>query len=291
MNVGILGGGFGLYGYLPACINLGWKVHTLNRYCDTIVNRPELQSYLRQIDFHDHEESLTSAVDSLICARDPDSQEKLVKLIDKSFDHLFLEKPLTANVFSHIEVLDLLLANEQNFSVGYLFSYTDWFDRVINFESLKSRPDVAIEWNIRPKESDWKFNKSRGGGLGSFYGIHFIPLIISMGLTLADLRVTATEKSLVITSVEKSSIDLSIRINLFGSPKFDLTLGGCPPAKSFKTSLDSPFGDIPINGLPDPRIGIIARYMDYQVQNNPIEENVMIENAVIEYRKLIENRC
>jgi hypothetical protein len=289
MNVGILGGGFGLYGYLPACINLGWKVHTLNRYCDTIVNRPELQSYVSQIVFHDHEESLTSAVDTLICARDPDSQEKLVKFIDKSFDHLFLEKPLTANVVSHIEVLDLLLASEQNFSVGYLFSFTDWFNQVISHESLKSRPNIAIEWNIRPKESDWKFNKKSGGGLGSFYGIHFIPLIISMGLSLDDIRVTSTEKSLVITSAKKSFIDLSIRINLFGIPKFDLTLEGGVSAKSIKTLLDSPFGDIPIKGLPDPRIGILGRYMDFQVQNNPIEENVMIENAVIEYRKLIEN--
>ena len=289
MKVGILGGGFGLYGYMPACLGLGWKVHTLRRYHDIIVNRPELQSYVSQIDFHDHEESLTSTVDALIFARDPDSQEKLVKFIDRSFDHLFLEKPLTSNVVKHIEVLDRLVAKKQNFSVGYLFSYTGWFNQVLSLASMKCLTNVEIEWSIKPNESDWKFNKKSGGGLGSYYGIHFIPLIISMGLTLGDIRVTSSEKSLVISSLKESVIDLSIKIDLLGSPRFDLTLDGVVDGKTMKSSLGSPFGDVPIKGIPDPRIGMLIRYMDFQVQNNPIEENVMIENAVIEYRKLIEN--
>ena len=289
MKVGILGGGFGLYGYMPACLGLGWKVHTLRRYHDIIVNRPELQSYVSQIDFHDHEESLTSTVDTLICARDPDSQEKLVKFIDRSFDHLFLEKPLTSNAVKHIEVLDRLVAKKQNFSVGYLFSYTGWFNQVLSLASMKSLTNVEIEWSIKPNESDWKFNKKSGGGLGSYYGIHFIPLIISMGLTLGDIRVTSSEKSLFISSLKESVIDLSIKIDLLGSPRFDLTLDGVVDARTMKSSLGSPFGDIPIKGIPDPRIGMLARYMDFQIQNNPIEENVMIEKAVIEYRKLIEN--
>ena len=36
LELGILGGGFGIYGYLPAAVDNGWNVKLLEKYRKTI---------------------------------------------------------------------------------------------------------------------------------------------------------------------------------------------------------------------------------------------------------------
>ena len=50
-KVGILGGGFGLYGYLPAFANLRFEIFTLSKYENFINKRPDLAKYIDKINF------------------------------------------------------------------------------------------------------------------------------------------------------------------------------------------------------------------------------------------------
>ena len=72
-KVGILGGGFGLYGYLPAFANLGYEIFTLKRYERFIKKRADLTKYIKDINFL-KEEDLISKVDCISISRNPENQ-------------------------------------------------------------------------------------------------------------------------------------------------------------------------------------------------------------------------
>ena len=46
-NIGILGGGFGLYGYMPAAIQSNYTTLVLSKYKEIIAVHPILKIYLR----------------------------------------------------------------------------------------------------------------------------------------------------------------------------------------------------------------------------------------------------
>ena len=65
MKFGILGGGYGLYGYLPALCELGFELHLLNRYKKIVYNRFELERYSNSLIYHDNEISLLNNINNL----------------------------------------------------------------------------------------------------------------------------------------------------------------------------------------------------------------------------------
>ena len=69
-KIGILGGGFGLYGYLPAFYNLGFDIFTLEKYSGFIKNRKDLEKLYDRINFISSEEELFNNVEYLNIARD-----------------------------------------------------------------------------------------------------------------------------------------------------------------------------------------------------------------------------
>ena len=74
-KVGILGGGFGLYGYLPAFANLDFEIFTLEKYERFIRKRADLTKYIKDINFL-KEEDLLSKVDCISISRNPENQYK-----------------------------------------------------------------------------------------------------------------------------------------------------------------------------------------------------------------------
>ena len=109
MKVGVLGGGFGLYGYMPAFLGLGMEVFTLSRYKQELEGRLELNSLLGKVKFLSTEEEIVRSIEVIAIARNPSSQEKFMEGITSGFTHLFLEKPMASSVNEHERCLEKLI--------------------------------------------------------------------------------------------------------------------------------------------------------------------------------------
>ena len=130
-KVGILGGGFGLYGYLPAFANLEYEIFTLSKYESFIRKRADLNKYIKDINFL-KEEDLISKVDYISISRNPENQYKfLVNYKNYEFDHLYLEKPIAHNIVSYKKCIKNLEIQKTNFSVFYSLTYMDWYSNII----------------------------------------------------------------------------------------------------------------------------------------------------------------
>ena len=78
--IGIIGAGFGLYGYLPALIEVGEKNIILPaRYKDKFSARSELQIYAGYVQWVSDERVMLEMVDTIVLALPPGYQLKLVK--------------------------------------------------------------------------------------------------------------------------------------------------------------------------------------------------------------------
>ena len=82
-KVGILGSGFGLYGYLPCFLNNKYKVYTLLRYKKKILLRKDLRKYEKKINFVSDTNKLLVNSDIIVIAKRPSDQEYLIKKIIK----------------------------------------------------------------------------------------------------------------------------------------------------------------------------------------------------------------
>ena len=78
LEIGILGGGFGIYGYLPAAVGNGWNVKLLERYRKSIQDRVELNYCLESCVFVQDESELLGSVDYLVIARIPKEQYRII---------------------------------------------------------------------------------------------------------------------------------------------------------------------------------------------------------------------
>lgn len=275
---GILGGGFGIYGYLPAVHELGFEILLLSRYKETVVRRVELREYLPKIRFCASEEELIAASDFLVFARTPLLQYHFILRNLKELSlkkHVFLEKPLTANSQQTNKLLELFTQYNIRFSIAYLFGYSKWFKEISNASSNSF--GFRVQWRIPVVESDWKNNSALGGGPLRFYGIHFFPLLFELGIDLGKIRV-------------KEEI-LSFRIEAFG--RFILEIDGTLVDKNpffsvTELSTDTlifsestPFGQKPTIGRPDPRIPIIKEYLESELSaQSPIEKKILTEKKL-----------
>jgi predicted dehydrogenase len=254
--IGILGGGFGLYGYLPAAILNGYKVVTLSRYKEKIQSRPELSIYLPSVEFATDEESLMNSSDSLVIARDPSSQfDILIKAMGK-FEHIYLEKPLGSNQNSHQYLLELLLTKNQAFSVAYLVEFTDWFQqlRTLDFSNIN------ISWEMELNTNSWKSNLFSDKGIFSYYGIHLIPIISNFYMPGNNLVATSSNDRIEISTTRESA---SLHISLLNGlhPKFRLAAHRKSESGEFIVRLDTPFGKQNKMGFPDERIPLLQKYL------------------------------
>ena len=90
MNFGILGGGFGIYGWLSALSNFkNVNIFTLSKYTNLVKSNTDIEDLyllINKINWIDNESLLFKNIDVLIIARRPDDQVKVVeKLIRESW--------------------------------------------------------------------------------------------------------------------------------------------------------------------------------------------------------------
>jgi hypothetical protein len=256
MSVGILGGGFGIYGYLPAAVLNGNSVMTLARYKNQIANRPELKSYLSQIEFVEHQETLLKMVDSLVIARNPQNQFDLLFKLAGDFEHVYLEKPLALEFASHRQLLDHLLEKQQSFSLGYLVQFTNWFNQ-IDFEKTSR---VEIFWEVRINEDSWKSRDFPDKGLFSFFGIHLLPIIERLATEHYSLDLNPMEDGI---HIEGKFGKRSLIIKLISGDefKFEVRSQGDLGETLVNQVEETPFGRRSFLGSPDNRIPLLQKYL------------------------------
>ena len=193
MSVGILGSGFGLYGYLPALITgLGQRrVAMPVRYRSKLLHRPVERQFDDHVDWLERDEDVLAAVTTLVLARRPADQVEWVQraLIHANIANLVLEKPIGPTPEAAGGVLAALARAGRSVRVGFTLGHTAWARRLAAW--LPRRPScgaLRIEWRFRAHHyanelETWKRRPSQGGGALSFYGIHLIALLAELGYT------------------------------------------------------------------------------------------------------------
>jgi len=259
LKISILGGGFGIYGYLPAACSLGWEVATLCRYKKTIQDRPELSNYYQSVQFVKSEAELLGFESALVFARTPTLQFEFIFDYFNSagnFSHFFLEKPLADSISNSQLVLDLLTDCRKSFSIGYLFQYTDWF---LDLENVCANQGnrIIINWGIPFTNSEWKNNQVAGGGLYSFFLVHFVPLLTKLGFSISDLQINSRNGKCTLKIEGSNYIEINAQIvteNFY----FELWVNQkLEPIFQAQT----PFGLKPLKATPDPRLTSLKRYL------------------------------
>ncbi|MGI6856923.1 Gfo/Idh/MocA family oxidoreductase [Mesorhizobium sp. 1B3] len=189
MRVGILGSGFGLYGYLPALIGLRKEVVLPVRYRQKLMGRNDVAHLDSHIKWVQNEEALLASSDALVISQRPCDQVSWVELAISSSDitHYLLEKPLAPSPTEARTLLELLFGAGNNVRIGYTFRFTSWAARLKAVLAQASPDDrLLIEWRFRAHHyatdaETWKRHHSQGGGALRFYGIHVIALLAELG--------------------------------------------------------------------------------------------------------------
>lgn len=188
---GVLGGGFGLYGYLPALVEGGaTQVATLDRYRSTIQRRPDIRAFEDLVVFVKDEAALVAACDVLVIALRPTDQVAVVRrLLSGGWGgQLILEKPVAPDPAEAADLLQCLRKARITFTVGFALSHAGWAGQVRQFLGTDNqRPaQVNIAWRFKAHHyatgrDTWKRTVSQGGGALRFYAIHLIAFLSELG--------------------------------------------------------------------------------------------------------------
>lgn len=280
MKIGILGGGFGVYGYLPAALENGMEVLTLNKYLPVILARPELIKYRDSIRFCRDDQEVISQSQAIIFARDPLSQQEFLRKFAGQFEYLFLEKPLTYEPARHKEFIHLLESRSQPFSVGYLLPFTNWF-RLLALKQTGSS-SIRLVWRIKSNFNSWKTQSFEDFGLFTYFGIHTVPLLTLKNVSAQNLTV---EFGKDFKTIFVSDLANSIKIDLISdtSSDFKITQAEHDDRKIVYES-QSPFGEMNYYGKPDMRIPLIQEYLSTSLSSTYNQEILKYERLAAKIR-------
>jgi predicted dehydrogenase len=197
MRFGVLGSGFGLYGYLPALVAEGHEVCLPARYRNKLLGRSELCSFDRSVEWCENLDAMLGTVDGLVLAVRPYDQITLVKraLSLKRLTHLLLEKPIAPTP----EMADAILRQIEKhgiiYRIGYTFNQVAWLPLLT--EAVRSERKLHVRWEFQAHHyasnlKNWKRFDSSGGGGVRFFGIHLLSLLAQLGYT--DVEKAEREK-------------------------------------------------------------------------------------------------
>ena len=188
---GILGSGFGLYGYFPAISKITNQSIILPvAYQEKFKNRLDITNLLYRVKWVENEQDLLEMVDRLVIARSPHHQEITLNksLLKSKISHFFLEKPLAHSPKKSLQAVSAIVSAVKDFSINYTLLYTDWFDNLFSNRNDLSTSLTQIEWSFMAHHFqnnlfNWKRFHSQGGAVLRFYGIHVIAMLVFLGYT------------------------------------------------------------------------------------------------------------
>ncbi|NDH67728.1 MAG: hypothetical protein EBY22_07490 [Gammaproteobacteria bacterium] len=189
---GILGSGFGLYGYLPAVVGLGLTPVLLpERYRVKFLARDELKILEAHIHWIGSDQALLESVTTLIISKRPADQYVAFPdyLARRQIKKIVLEKPLAPNPTAALEMLEHVKASGKQCCAGFTFRFTSWAAplqyRLVNSANL-SKEVWELKWHFMAHHYsnnllNWKRQNLQGGGALRYFGIHVIALLAEWG--------------------------------------------------------------------------------------------------------------
>jgi hypothetical protein len=181
LKIGILGGGFALYGWAK-CI-LEKKIHTINtllKYKKVINNRIDLFKYQNNIVYYKKLKDVILNSKTVIIAKRPKDQSIIVnKIIRTKKINIILEKPISNNPLNSIKLLKNIYNSRINFLIGMTIAQTNWAKKIKYLIKKKRIREINIKWyflahHYKNRLYNWKRYVDQGGGALNFYLIHFI---------------------------------------------------------------------------------------------------------------------
>jgi predicted dehydrogenase len=293
-TVGILGSGFGLYGYLPAVVfNSNSSVILLEQYKTKYEARPELLEFSKNILWLD-KGSLFEQSDTLVVCLSPEGQFSYVKeaLAYPNIRWLVMEKPLAVDPKQANELLNLVTASGKHYRIGYNFQYTNWGVNLLKTLNSSIPQHIKITWHFLANHYSkdihiWKRYSSQGGGIIRFYGIHLIALLALMESNKVLSSVTSSYSSDEMykwkAQFEINSIHtIDIELNSFASDnKFTVSTEDNEHKISTEilANLNDPFDEYALNrNNQDRRVDVIRRILN----------SLYIDNQQLYWNKLYE---
>lgn len=276
MTYTVIGGGFGLYGYLPALISRGKNVVLPVKYRERITRRVDLRRFESQIDWVPTMEDALHQAKTVVIATPPAAQVVMVKRVLNDFSNIedfFLEKPLAESPESAEQLLNELERHSKACEVGFILLKSPWLRKLA--VASKESTSISIIWHFQAHHfqhgiQSWKRNHAEGGGPLRFYGIHIIALISSLGYS----RV----KGSFLTSAHRNALTKwSAAFVGLGLAQCDVEVDSASTSNLFRVKVDSeilvqmadPFGDAPSVDLTvDRRVGLLGELIENKTRND-----------------------
>ena len=269
----IFGGGFGIYGYLPAILLYPRnKVYLNIKYKKTITERIELNKLLEAIFWYKEIDTIIQKVNSVVIATNPEKQKEIILdlLNHQNINNLVLEKPLAVNPKNSIILLSKLIDSNKEFVFGYSFLYTNWSLNIKKQIHHINHKVIYFDWffmahHFKNNLSTWKSNHLKGGGVIRFYGIHLIALLAEFGYSevnyskikvdtegfYTDWKASFLGESLPTCRIEINTKSNHFKFNIWGINKKD--------EPEVLLNLKTPFDqEIPIENY-DKRVSLLRR--------------------------------
>lgn len=270
--VGIVGSGFGLYGYLPSVVNTtDDKIKLRLKSHEVFIKRPELQYCKDRIVWESNDDSFYNSISTLILSVPPIIQSQIIYQWGhlENIKQIILEKPIAPNPAEAKLLLDFLHVNNKKIIVSYTFQYIEWGKKLINLLSLPNPNinSINIEWNFKAHHylhdiKNWKRYHSLGGGAIRFYGIHLIALLSLIGYEEVEKSVTKgfSDDDIFlweVTFIHNLLPTINISINANAETNiFNLTHYSSNQQIYSHLSIEDPFQTQIINGV-DKRVPIL----------------------------------
>lgn len=275
MKFSIIGGGFGLYGYIPALSIRGDKIILPEKYRSSIFDRAELRDYISNITWKSSVEEALENTDSVIIASLPELQPKIVSTIMRDYPHIetyILEKPLAPTPDEAERVLINLRDCEASINVGYIFTVSPWLNKLRNISSDNKK--IRINWgfyahHFKADIKTWKSSHDRGGGPLRFYGIHLIAILAGLGYTCVhSCRLTGSKTNGFVKwsatfegdqlSTCEVEVDTSSSDNFFHIYQNQFIV----------VEMESPIDDVPLYKFQDSRVWNLIKILNEAKRDN-----------------------
>jgi predicted dehydrogenase len=268
VKTGILGSGFGLYGYLPAVLSTGRSGVVLpERYRAKLLARADVSRFDPQIEWAADENAVLELSDALIISQRPQDQvpRALAASAVPRLKRLLLEKPLAPTPKQAAHLLSSLRAAGQRVRLGFGFRYLPWASELAAQVSGDERAEpVKLKWHFRAHHyrtgiNGWKSSHAAGGGALRFYGIHLVALLAELGYSgvtsghlLGSDADDAARWQAQFTGTGLRLFDVDVNTNA-SEAGFSVTLGD-----ESLTALSEPFGELADAGGLDRRVSVLA---------------------------------
>jgi hypothetical protein len=236
----VAGGGFGLYGYVPALIARAIEPVVLpEAYRSEMERRPELRPYVSRIRWVANRATACEAASGLVIATPPTIQQEIVRQVLAQYDvrTFVLEKPVAKTPDAATATLRGIAAAGKRMRIGYTLLFTGWC-KALAWPSLESGARVTIQWEFLAHHfahglDVWKRRVGDGGGVLRFYGVQLIALLARRGY---DTVLDSTTAGAIVTEPERWRAQFSGP----GLPPCTVSVDSRTPATRFRIVADTP---------------------------------------------------